>query len=252
VAISFARRSSPSPSAKTTWSIAASSAASPPGRIAWCSSAHLAVSGPAGIDEHDPPAALADAADPATHVAERHQASVGRRRVRAEDQEEVGSVDVGYGEACELAEHAQRREQLRVRVLRVGVEAVPRPEQPAEERVAERRAVVVHGGVAGVHAYGVSPKTLLQVVDTLRGFVERLAPRHLLPSRARPSHRMPKPIRVLVDLAQRQGLRADVPAREYVVRVRSDIGHAVTVDRERQPAHRLAQVTRPRHPHGRR
>jgi hypothetical protein len=47
--------------------------------------------------------------------------------------------------------------------------------------------MVVRARIAGVHAYGVSPMALLQLVDPLRGFIERFVPGHLLPPRARPS-----------------------------------------------------------------
>jgi hypothetical protein len=62
------------------------------------------------IDEHDSAPALADNADPTARVAHRHQAPVGRCRVRAEDQKEVRSIDVRDRQARELAEHAQRGE----------------------------------------------------------------------------------------------------------------------------------------------
>ena len=50
----------------------------------------------AGVDHDEPPAARPERVEPAGEVGRGHQAAVRRVRVRAEDQEVVGAVEVGH------------------------------------------------------------------------------------------------------------------------------------------------------------
>ena len=84
---------------------------------------------PPGIDEHQPAAARADALQAAPHVAERHHAAVRRRRVGAEHQQEVRPIDVDDRHRQRVAVDLHAGEQPRVRILRVGIEAVARAQR---------------------------------------------------------------------------------------------------------------------------
>jgi hypothetical protein len=72
--------------------------------------------------------------------------------------------------------------------------------------------------------------------------VEGLVPGDLLePARGVLAHRSPQPIGVVVDVGDRDPLRADVPLREDVVLVGTHGEDAVVLDLELEPARRLTE-----------
>ena len=107
------------------------------------------------IDEHHPPSAVTDAPHARPHVSQAHLTAVGRRRVRAEDQQVVRAVDVRHRDRQGVAVHVHAGKEARVTVLRVRVEAVLRAQRRGQQLRAERRAVVVDDGVADVEGHGV-------------------------------------------------------------------------------------------------
>ena len=85
------------------------------------------------VDHDDLAAALANRPQPPAHVGRRHQAAVGVQRVGAEDQQVLGAVDVGDGNAERGAEHVPGRDLLGHLVDRAGGEDVASSPAPSAE-----------------------------------------------------------------------------------------------------------------------
>lgn len=69
--------------------------------------------GATGIYQHHLAPARADGLEPLPNGGRRHDAAVGRRGVGAEDQHEIGAIDVGDGQKELVAEHRERHEHVR-------------------------------------------------------------------------------------------------------------------------------------------
>ena len=196
--------------------------------------------GAARVHDHDAAAARDDRAQPVARARRRHERAVGHRRVRAEHEHVVGAVDVGDREQREVPEHLGRRQMLRQLVGRCRRVVVARVEhvahrQPGQHRHRVRARVAEVGGDRVV---AVAP---LDRAQPVRGHVERLVPADLHPLGADPAHRAPESVGIVVQVRERRRLRADVAARDRVLRVAGDPQHAVALDLHVDAAVRLAQ-----------
>ena len=209
-----------SPSANSTCSMASSTNASVPGRTKWCSCAALAVSVRRGSTTTIRPPRSLQLAQPGREVGHRHQRAVGGHRVRPEDQEQVGPVDVGDGQQQLVAVHEVGEQLCGQLVDGRGAVLVAGPERLHHRGAVRHRAEAVHVGVAEVDRQRVAAVLVDGPGEVRRHQVERLVPGHLLPPVADAAHRAAQPVRVLVHVLERDRLGADVPARQRVVRRR--------------------------------
>ena len=149
-------------------------------------------------------------------------------------------IDVGHGQQELVAEHQERGQHVGELVDGRRGEAAARPQRAHQHLPVQEGAVVVHGRVALVDGDRVPAMGALHFEEPLRGQVEGGLPADLLPIRSAPAEGPAQPVRVLVQILQRDRLRADVPVAEHVVFVTANREDAVSVDRDGKPAHRLA------------
>ncbi len=88
--------------------------------------------GASWIDNDHASAAIANGKESALHARAGHQAAVRHHRVRAEDEEVVGPLEIGDRNEGEMTEHAKRGEHLRELVGRARRIHVLRPERARE------------------------------------------------------------------------------------------------------------------------
>ena len=119
------------PSATIVCTIPNRKCASVPGRMNRCSSASSAVFERRGSTTTSRPAAGPDRAEPAGDVGHGHEAAVRRERVRAEDQEVVGAVEVRDRHGQRATEHEAGAHLLRHLVDGARAEDVRRSRAPA-------------------------------------------------------------------------------------------------------------------------
>ena len=178
--------------------------------------------GAAWVDDDEPPAAIGELATALREVGDRPQRAVRCHRVVADEDEEVGAVDVGHGEEVLVTVERPCRDLVRELVDRRRGVAVPRPEQAHEGRVVRQGAEAVHVGVAEVDREGVVPVLALDVRQLRGREGDGLRPRHLVPALAGAHHWPAQPVGVVLDVLEREGLRTDVSARQRVGLVPSD------------------------------
>jgi hypothetical protein len=191
-------------------------------------------------DEHAAP--LPVGAQARAHVGSRHQAAVGDQRVCAENEEEVGAVDVGNGEEPGIAVHQATAHVLRelvhgrAREHPLGVESLD------EECRVEHRAEVVARRIADVGSDGVLSVLLPDVAQARSDPREGLLPADLLPAGGGAAERATDAVRVLMDAPQRGGLRAEVAETARIVFIAADLddGLAPAIHLEDEPTAGLA------------
>jgi hypothetical protein len=193
------------------------------------------------VDDHDLAAARPDRPQAAAHVGRREQAAVGVQRVRAEDQQVVGAIEVGHRDRQLVAEQQRRRDLLGALVDRAGRVHVPRPERLGQHPHVEQRREVVRTRIADVQRRRVAAAGLEDRPQPLGDDRIGLVParRHELAVAAheRPAHA----VGILVQVLERDSLRAQEAVAEDVVAVAADRGHRVAVEPDLQAAGRLAQ-----------
>ena len=195
----------------------------------------------ARVDHDHASASGANAGEAPPHVGRAHQAAVRCQGVRAEDEEEVGAVDVGHRNQREVSEHAQRREHLRQLVGGAGRVDVPRPERARERQQVGHQTEVVRDRIAVVDADGVAAVPPPHTDESLGGAIQRLLPGRLAPARAVANQRRANAVRVVVQVGQRRRLGADVAAAERIVGVAPHRPDALSVDLDENAAQRLAK-----------
>jgi hypothetical protein len=200
---------------------------------------------PSWVHDDDLPAALADPAQPATHVGRGEKAPVRHERVRSEHEQVVAAVEVRHRDAQQVAEHKAGRHLLRHLVDGARREDVPRPERAQQHGVVCQEGEVVGSRVPHVRRHGV-PAVLLQdggepAVDLL----ERLVPGRLSQLAVATDQGCGQAVGILVELLQPVGLRAQEAAAEDVVAVAADRGHLLAVECHLEPAGGFAEGTGP-------
>ncbi|MCY1430970.1 hypothetical protein D9M71_469300 [compost metagenome] len=145
-----------------------------------------------------------------------HDAAVGRQGVAAEDQHEIGMVNIRNRQQQAMAIHQVAGQVVRQLVDRGGGKSIAGLEQTEEVVAVGHQPVVVHAGVALVHRHGVLPMGLLDGPELLRGQREGFVPANRLPAVACPLVRRAQPVRVVLDVLQGHGFGADVAAAEAV------------------------------------
>src|SRR5262249_27120385 len=196
---------------------------------------------PPWIDDDDAPAARTDAPEATAHVGGGHQAAVRDERVRAEDEEELGPVQIGYWNEREMAEHAQGDEHLRQLVSGARGVDVPRAQRARERQRVRHQAEVVRDGIAVIDRDRVAAVLAPRANQTFGCAIQRVVPRRLAPARTLAEERDAKAIGVVVEVGERRCLGADVPAAEQIVRIAADRPDLLTLDVDQDAAPGLAK-----------
>lgn len=209
--------------------------------------------GPARVDHDHPAATRPYVLEAFGETGRGHHAAVRRERVGAEHQQVRRTVDIGHRDHQLMPVQQVRGQHVRQLVDRGRAEPVARAQQPDERRHMRQSAEAVHVRIAEVDADRVLPVLTLDRREPLRHQVVRRLPRQLFPAISRTSYRALQPIRIVLEVAKRHRLGADVPARKRVRLVAADVGDPAVVDRDQHSADRLAQVAgcppyRRRHP----
>ena len=204
--------------------------------------------GALGVDDDDAPAPLADALQPAGPVGRRGQRAVGCERVGAQDQQVVGAVEVGDGEAGGRPEHQRRADLFGPLVHGAGRVDVARAQGPDERLPVEQPGQVVDVGVAQIDRHRVPPVLLEDRRQAALDLGEGLVPRRRL-QRAGGlvlDQRCTQPVGILVQLLEGRALGTDVAAAERVLPVTPDAADgAVVADLDLEAAGRLTERAGP-------
>ncbi len=153
--------------------------------------------GTARVDDDHPSAARPNAGEAATHVGSAHQAPVGHDRIRADDEEEVGPVDVRHRDQREVSEHAQRGQHLRKLIGGTRRVDVSRPERPPEGEPVGQQPEVVGDGIAVVEPDRIAAVPAADAGQPAGGAIESLLPGGLAPIRARSYQGRPNPFGIV-------------------------------------------------------
>ncbi len=199
---------------------------------------------PARVHHDEAPAAFADRPQPARNVRHGHEAAVRRERVRTEDEDVVGAVQVGHGHGERATEHEPGAHLLRHLVDRAGAEHVRRPEALQQDPTLDDRPEVVRIRIAEVHGHRVAV-LLEDRTEPALDLRERLVPRRVVPRVAAPDLRPADPVGVRFELLERGALGTEVAVAEHVLFVTPHQGELVVVEVQLQAAGRLAEWTGP-------
>ncbi|CRQ80221.1 hypothetical protein PAERUG_E5_London_17_VIM_2_12_12_04692 [Pseudomonas aeruginosa] len=202
-----------------------------------------------GIDHHQPAAACLQRLQALLHVRHGHDAAVGRQRVAAEHQHEVGVVDVGDRDQQTMAVHLLADQVMRQLVDGSRGEAVARFQQAEEVVAMGHQAVVVHARIALVDRHRIVAMALADLAEAAGHQREGLVPADRLPLAADPAQRLAQAVGVVLDVLQGHRLGTDMAAAEAVLRValdRADPRHAalVALGLDGEPADGLAEMAR--------
>ena len=203
------------------------------------------------VDDDDAPAAATDRIEPAGPVGRGREAAVRLERVGAEQQQEVGAVDVGHRDRERMAEDEPAGDVLRHLVDGRGRVDVPRSERLDERPDRERVREVVRVRVADVDRDGIRAVLRHDRREPSLDLGEGLVPARLLVDSVAAHERPAEAVGIVVERAERRSLRADEPLRERVVVVAADPRDASVLDLDAQPAGGLAEGARPERDPGR-
>jgi hypothetical protein len=198
--------------------------------------------GAARVDHHHPAAARLQRLEAAAEVGHGHQAAVGGHRVGAHDQEILRAVDVADRQQQLVAVHPVGDQLVRQLVHRGGGEPVAGLERAEEMLRVGQAAVVVHAGIALVHADGIAAVLRADLRQPLGHPIEGLVPADLLPAAVDATHRPAQPVGILVNVLERHRLGTDVAVREGIKLVAADGQDFSVLHLELEAADGLAQV----------
>jgi hypothetical protein len=198
--------------------------------------------GAAGIDHHDLAAPLLDGGDLAHHVRAGEQRALRGVRVGAHDHQQVGPPDVGHRDRPHAAVHEVRADVLGPLVDDAGRVDHRDPGHADEDPDVAAQVHGVGQRVADVGGDGADAVLLDHRQEQLGAAVERLVPAHLGERAVVPAHhRLAQPVGIVVQVAERRPLGAEVPLGPHVVTVGADQLDPLAAHVDLQPAHRLAQ-----------
>ncbi len=182
----------------------------------------------AGIDHDQPASTGPHRLDTPGEVGCRTHAAVRRIRVRAEDHQVVGAVEIGHRDRHRRPEHVARGDVPRHLVDRRRAEAVLRPE-PGQQHPRERhRRQAVSRRIAHIGSQRPTSVVGDHRTEPLLDQCPRLVPgcRHVHPVAL--DHGAAQAVGILVQLLERRPLRADEPLREHIEAVTTDSLHLLT------------------------
>ena len=195
------------------------------------------------VDHHQLAAAGADRLQPLLHIGHGHDAAIGGQRVAAEDQHEIGVIDIRHRQQQAMAVHQVAGQVVRQLVDRGRGEAVARFQQAEEVVAVGRQTVVMHTRVALVDGHGIAAVALADLGQALGDQLVGLVPADGLPLFAAAAHGVAQAIGVVLDVLQRHCLRTDMAAAEAVEGVALDRKDALAFGLDGQTADGFAQMT---------
>jgi hypothetical protein len=201
----------------------------------------LGRAGAAGVDHDHLAAPLADAAQPSAHVRRGEQAAVRDERVGAQQEQVLAAVHIRHRDGQHRAEHEPGGHLFRHLVHRARGVDVPAAQHPQPHRAVDHRRQVVGVRVAHVHGHRIATVLLQDRPHATIDLLESLVPARLLERPVATDQRRPQAVRVLVQLLDPVGLRADEAAAEDVGAVAADRHHVMAVRLDLEPARGLAE-----------
>ena len=97
-------------------------------------------------------------------------------------------------------------------------------------------------GITEVGSDGVSSVLGFDALEVLRHLVKSFVPADALPTLSRSTDRIFEPVLIVMNILQGDGLRADIPAAEWVVLVPADLQSLIAISSDLNPADRFAEI----------
>ena len=194
-----------------------------------------------GIDDDEPATACLERPQTGRHVRGRPERAIRDEWVGAEHEHEVGAVDIGDGDRQACAEHQAGGHLGRHLIDGARGEDIARAEGSDEGGCVERG-----GGIVDVRIAEEEPDRAVAVglADRTKQAID-LGPR-LVPGGAvmtaigSPNERISKSRGVVMELAERDSLRAHVALGEDIRFIAADLRHLIAIEGDLQAAGRLA------------
>ena len=201
--------------------------------------------GAGGVDDHQRSTTLAQAAQFAAEVGRSGQAAIGDQRIRPDDHQIVGSIEIGHRECDGAAEHQAHRHVFGHLVERARRVDVTGAEPADDQRRVQRARDGVGVRVAEEYAHRRAAVVAYYLAQAGRHGGERLVP-GCFGERSVPAHqRCPQAVGVVVEFGETRALRADVTRTEDVVVVTPGADDPPVIDGQRQAAGRFTQGADP-------
>ncbi|MNQ66331.1 hypothetical protein D3C85_808210 [compost metagenome] len=156
------------------------------------------------------------------HIRHGHDAAVRSQWIAAQDQHEIGVVDVRDRQQQTVAVHQMTGQVMGQLIDRRRGKPVAGFQQAEEVIAVGHQPVIVHARVALIDRHGVLPVMRLNGGEAFGDQIECRFPLDGLPFIAHPLHRLMQAIRIVLDVLQGHGLGADVPTAERVLGVALD------------------------------
>ncbi|MNS70979.1 hypothetical protein D3C72_1043310 [compost metagenome] len=174
------------------------------------------------IDNHHFAAARLNRFQTLLDIRHGHDAAVGRQRITAENQHEVGVIDIWNRQQQTMAVHQITAQVMRQLIDRGRRVAIARLQQPQEIIAVGHQPVVMHARVALIDRHGVLAMTLLDGRQLLGHQRKSLVPLYRQPFTAHTAHWLAQAIRIVLDVLQGHSLGANVSTTKRVERVTLD------------------------------
>ena len=198
----------------------------------------------ARVDDHDPSASFANALEASLDVGRGHDRSVGYQRIAADDEQEVGAIDVGHRQQQRRAEEQITQQMLRLLVDAGRGVALARAQRLQQHGNEDDRPPAVRDRVAEIERDGVTAMSRSRLEQAVSDEVEGLIPADALPTRGSTSHGIAQAVRVVVQVLPGHALGAQVSPAHGIVAIPADAGHTIGLDGDLQAARRLAEIAR--------
>jgi hypothetical protein len=100
----------------------------------------------------------------------------------------------------------------------------------------------MNGGIAKVGCDGILPVPRVNAPEVMRHLVKSFVPSDALPTVSSATDGIFEPVFIVVQILQGDGLRADVPAAEWVVFVTAYVQTLVSLNRDFDATYRFAKI----------
>ncbi len=187
------------------------------------------------------PPRLRSAAQLAGEVGGSGKAAVGHQRIRADDHEVVGAVQIRHRERHGAAEHQPERHMLGHLIERARRVDLMGAEAADDQRRVQRAGHGVGVGIAEVHPHRCAAVVADRGAEAVGHRGERLFPRRLGQHAIPTNQRRTQPVGVVVEFSEARALRTDESGGEHVVAVAARSGDVAVLDGQRQAARGFAE-----------
>ena len=199
------------------------------------------------IDDHQPPAPFLEGAHTTRNIGRGQKTAVGYERIGAQHQPVIRAVDVGQRHRSTGAVHQRAGHLLGQLIHAAGRKYIATAQRRPKGPIVKEERYVVHVGIAEVGRQTVAPVLGDHPLDVFIDMRERLVPAYLFPARildaAAPNHGPLDPVRIVVQVPQRQALRAQKTFTQRILFIPANAGDAVTGGFDFQAAGGFTQRT---------